>query len=368
MASEPQHAATKRVSPAPGPNGRYAFVDDLRGIAAMAVAVGHLAYHLPQPARFLEIGRVGVEIFFVISGFVMAYTLERERITGRFGAQFMIRRSIRLDPPYWVAIVLQLFVARWLWEAPLPSLRVLALNVVYLQDLAEVDGIISIAWTLCLELQFYLVFCGLLWVVQRLPLRRWAARGIVFGPVAIVGVLVSHGEWGLPIITELGNIGGLFINGWYLFFLGVLAKWVLFDGLPLWVGAILPGFALAVVVSTGESFAPYANYSVAAGVGSAAALAVVGRTAAIGNGLRVGWISYLGRISYSLYLTHWVVGVNFADRVAEQYGTAGRYSAPAMIIGLALSVISADILYRAVEAPSVRLAGRAKNWRLLRTP
>ena len=62
---------------------------------------------VPAPLETaLKLGFVGVDIFFVLSGFVIAYSVREARITPRFLGRFALRRSIRLDPPYWITIAI----------------------------------------------------------------------------------------------------------------------------------------------------------------------------------------------------------------------------------------------------------------------
>ena len=96
---------------------RYVFIDGLRGIAALLVMVYHFdmapdaireVYRplLPMPIDFLITnGWFGVDIFFVISGLVIAHSVGDSLVTPRYFANFALRRSIRIDPPYWVALI-----------------------------------------------------------------------------------------------------------------------------------------------------------------------------------------------------------------------------------------------------------------------
>jgi hypothetical protein len=70
-----------------GTHIRYHFIDELRGIAALGVTLSHLVWLLPYPLPLLEYGMHGVEVFFVISGFVIAYSLRDRQITGRFAVE-----------------------------------------------------------------------------------------------------------------------------------------------------------------------------------------------------------------------------------------------------------------------------------------
>ena len=94
---------------------RFEFLDGLRGIAALLVTLLHF-YHLideRSTASFplfidylFKNGNFGVQIFFVLSGFVIAYSIRHEWISFSFIMRFFIRRSIRLDPPYSIALTL----------------------------------------------------------------------------------------------------------------------------------------------------------------------------------------------------------------------------------------------------------------------
>src|SRR5262245_16766245 len=94
---------------------RFLYIDALRGIAALLVVWSHidmgnhtreLLDRMPAVPRWIvEHGFVGVAIFFVLSGFVIAHSVERNEVTWRYLGRFMLRRSIRLDPPYWISMV-----------------------------------------------------------------------------------------------------------------------------------------------------------------------------------------------------------------------------------------------------------------------
>ncbi len=97
------------------PNSRFEFLDSLRGIAALLVALMHFqtlinersSYGFPPLINeiFLN-GHVGVNVFFVLSGFVIAYSIHDQLITLSLLAASASDVLIRLDPPYWVALLL----------------------------------------------------------------------------------------------------------------------------------------------------------------------------------------------------------------------------------------------------------------------
>ncbi len=95
---------------------RYTTIDGLRGLAATAVMLHHFTGHrafapsasvLPSIAnQALGVGNIGVPIFFVISGFVISNSIGLSRVDTYYILNFALRRSIRLDPPYWCTILL----------------------------------------------------------------------------------------------------------------------------------------------------------------------------------------------------------------------------------------------------------------------
>src|SRR5436305_3617009 len=88
---------------------RLAFLDALRGVAALAVVAAHIQAHLADPvgdiapARYFSAGQFGVTLFFLVSGFVIPMTLERGS-----PRSFWIKRVCRLYPLYWASLALAL--------------------------------------------------------------------------------------------------------------------------------------------------------------------------------------------------------------------------------------------------------------------
>src|SRR3970282_136585 len=92
---------------------RYRSIDGMRGIAALGVVVFHLAGNLKPELSILlpdfinvifSYGYLGVPVFFVISGFVISLSVKDSPITANYAGNFILRRSIRLDPTYWASI------------------------------------------------------------------------------------------------------------------------------------------------------------------------------------------------------------------------------------------------------------------------
>ncbi|MEP3605002.1 MAG: acyltransferase, partial [Gilvibacter sp.] len=133
--------------------------DGLRGFAALWVVLFHIwgavqrrdtewVPHVIE--RFFDLGFLGVDIFFVLSGFVITYSLIGKPIDYYFVPKFIMRRSIRIDPPYWATIALAIaFLAtkNILFsehQERLPRFENIVIHVFYLQDLLDYPAISSV--------------------------------------------------------------------------------------------------------------------------------------------------------------------------------------------------------------------------------
>ncbi|MEM7793147.1 MAG: acyltransferase [Cyanobacteria bacterium P01_C01_bin.118] len=299
---------------------RFYFADGLRGIAATWVVLFHIhaGGHLSNLNDFLpafvttvlfEWGHLGVPIFFVLSGFVTAHTLRNTQMSWSFFQNFSLRRIIRLSPPYYFSIVFvllfKLLSARATGELlELPSLSGLFAHLFYLQDIFSIKPISDIYWTLCLEMQFYAVFCVLLGLSQYLE-RKFElvySRPLVFGFSLLVGAL-----WPLKIIQ--GNVWpGLFLPTWHGFALGAFAYWA-------WQQRghyrhLFYGYAGLLVVSTliGQVNSPETGVFMADATLTCVVVGIllleIGKADLMQSALNWQWLQFLALVSYSLYLLH----------------------------------------------------------------
>ena len=220
----PLRSAWQRPRPDPlGPgqrrHGRLQFLDCLRGIAALAVALQHGAELLwPDYLRWsVEVfrpGEYGVFVFFLCSGFIIPASLERHNSFRRF----WIGRFFRLFPLYWFALLT--LVVLWLfgaYEFPVGvGERAFVLNLTMVQNFLGVPNIIGASWSLAYEMCFYLAASALF------------LAGVHKKSVSIAFVAICAGAAGgmlIPsfVVTEQPRIG------WPLAFFSVIC----FSGLLL---------------------------------------------------------------------------------------------------------------------------------------
>lgn len=335
---------------------RYAFVDALRGVAAMGVVCLHfhrifaLSGYVPDAlVSWMRFGDCGVQIFFVISGFVIAHSLRDLRITGSSALNFIVRRQIRLDPLYWTCLLAIAVGCPAEIPAPpsAPSGPGIFLDALYLPGLLHMPFTLDVAWTLALEIQFYLFFLIVLSCVQ-------AAGGTRPMRVAAVCLPAIVSLW---LSSDLAiNHQPIFLYSWYLFALGVLAYWAMTGAIGRsWFFAML---ALTIVVAVTNDWNLYAL----TGVTAATSLFAVGSAGKLADWTGGRDLQFLGRISYSLYLCHMLVGSSLlvlSRRLLSPH-TASRCHLALFVAAVFASIVIATALHYLVERPTMLLSTRMK--------
>lgn len=367
---------TKPFTPEPlgGTSGRLLYIDALRGLAASYVLIyhfygylsqGHTIQRFPYPIhQFLINGWLGVEIFFVLSGFVISYSARNAQVTGRFIGRFALRRSLRLDPPYWVTILLTYIFLRLAHGALVPESNGLTeglnflSNMFYLDNVLGMRSIVKVGWTLCLEVQFYLTYILLLWLMQRLSREWWGTGGrfFVFAPLAVYSLMLITGLASFPLAK-------FFVDYWYMFFLGVMACWVLTKQVKLKWAYIYIGVALL-------SLALKWDIRTVVAVATAVSIIIVGKLGKLSSALNWKWSQYLGRISYSLYLVHPLVGHRILGLAVHRFGNPPSpiISWLVFLTATAASIMAAILMNKLIERPSQALSKRVALQSSLRLP
>lgn len=325
---------------------RLALIDALRGFAALGVLIAHFATRLDLPpwaAATLQLGTLGVPLFFVLSGFVITLTVGDRPITARYAGRFALRRSLRLDPPYFASLLVLLLIghfgAAYGANQPLPTLPQFVAHLFYLQDLLGFAPLSPVYWSLCLEVQFYLVLLLGLAALQRgRTVAACVARPAVQA-VIIASIVLS---W---LCRRAGLGDGSFVTMWFGFGLGMLTCWCS-RGWIAW-SRLLPLLAVAALAG----LIARDNFLLTAAL-SAALIAWAARRQRL-DALAAPVFQFFGRISYSLYLTHNIFGW-------YALSLALRYVDPwlATTIGAAAAITCAWLWYRCIELPAISLSRR----------
>jgi peptidoglycan/LPS O-acetylase OafA/YrhL len=313
---------------APHPNQRIDVINALRAFAAIFVAWGHFVAgqgtYLGLSGKY---GYLGVDVFFVISGFVIPWSLYRSKYVLRDYPRFLLKRNVRLYPPYLASIAVTLLATN-LVLVPLFHVQRLTvtgwslfLHFTYLNDLAGVPWVNVAYWTLAIECQWY-ILVGLIlpWLASSRKLARFAATAammaaffvlpnqhLVFSrlPIFLVGVFVFQYR---ARLIGLGEMLGLIIVMVYAMF------WP--------IGWIVAGVSVAT--------------------GLIIALSTLHNRAA----------DFVGDISYSLYLLHLPIGVSVIGCLSHWLPYSSSYIGVLDVVGLAASGLAAWIMYQLIEKPS----------------
>ncbi|MEJ1921955.1 acyltransferase family protein [Microbacterium sp. KHB019] len=353
------------------------FRADVQGMRAIAVGLV-LLYHAGVP--FVSGGYIGVDVFFVISGYLISsHLLDSLQRNGRidFG-EFYARRVRRILPASLVVAVLTA-AAAVVVVPPLGLERVLKdglatilyvpnvwfaiQNTNYLAD--HSPSPYQHYWSLGVEEQFYLGWPLLLMVLVLLVRRR---RGLVIGAIAVF----AAGSFALGIVvTPMNQPYAFFLlptRAWELLLGALVAALLLRRALaiPNWVAAIGSWCGLAVILVCSVAYDDQTVFpgtaALAPALGAALMILFGSVSAAGGPGMALATrpMQFIGLISYSLYLVHWPLLVLSQAAVGEQHPLDTGIK---ILIGVVLAVPAAWLLFRFVETPL-----RSPSWLTKRRP
>ncbi len=380
--------------PLPGParaeQSRFPCFDGLRALAATAVVVCHTVQLSPTLAStagaYLIQLRAGVQVFFVISGFLLYRPFARAHLTrdpGPAAAGYFRRRLLRIYPGYWVALTVSVFV---LGVADLDSLRSAFFNYALLQSYDGAQSLfgqgLSVAWTLVIEVTFYCTLPVFAFVVGRLGARRPVVTELL-GVTALIVAGVACSAWTaygdpptfvfvLPANLAPFGLGMLLavVSAWtdvrravpgWLTAIGRVpwAWWMVavfaWSATVWWVG-IEAIYEFGDVVSPSQIFATQLLFTV---FGFAIVVpAAIGdqERGPIRRALQARPIVFVGLCSYGVYLWHTSVATELTDRLDTGSRGANFFAITVLTFAVSLGVAAAS--WYLVERPAVTLSRR----------
>lgn len=336
----------------PAAGERVEILEPLRGLAALAVAWYHFTNSGPLLAEGSWLrasghyGWLGVEVFFVISGFVIPLSMHRAGYRLRDDAgHFVLKRVLRLDPPYLVTIALTValaYASTWApgFQGQPPSFGTAQLlaHLGYLNTFLGYDWVSPVFWTLAIEFQYYLLAAVIF------PLLTHERESVRLG---LVVVLAASG-FVVESPAYLLHFGGLFALGGATF---------------LHATRHLSPFAFLLTVAGLTVLTAGAVGPVVAGVGAATAL-VIGFV----RWRPWPWLTGLGTVSYSLYLLHVPFGGRVLNLGARIAGGSVALQLAVLATAVAVSLVAAWGLYATVERRSQRWSSSIRYRRGPSTP
>jgi len=386
------HAAVEPVVPS---HARFPLVDGVRAIAALTIFAFHICFHLgllsaDLLSRYLGNLNVGVPIFFVVSGFL----IYRPFVAKRFEQQpspdvepYAIRRALRIVPAYWVALVIVTLILGLEATVFTPSGIVTYFGFLQAYDIGTVIGGIGQAWTLCIEVSFYVALPIWAFFARRLLPGRGGRRQMISGELwALAALFAASFLWQL-LISPLfvpGDRGYLiaqislpaFADQFALGMAMAVVSVAIHGGSKrpralhlveknpwIWVLAAAGLYALLGLkigsIGLGASWSDAGLFRhVVKGLIGVCVLAPAVFGASLGGAVRaaLGWrpLMLLGLVSYSFYLYHlaFILKLNEVTWL-HQIGW-GAVATAAFVCSVAAAAIS----YRLIEAPGIALGRR----------
>jgi peptidoglycan/LPS O-acetylase OafA/YrhL len=353
---------------------RIAGLDFLRALAIVLVLVAHY----PKTGaglltRVLNFGWSGVDLFFVLSGYLIGSQLFAAQASGRSVSltDFYARRWLRTLPNYYVVLALYFFAPAWFSGAiPTPPWKFLT----FTQNMG-IPSAFTPSWSLCVEEQFYLLFPIAAILLIRTNRSRLIAS--VFAGILLFEILLRASIWLAVRPDRLAAADALPAYMGALYY----PTWCRLDGIALGVGlAALKCFrpeiwrrlmergnlllASSVLLLVASIVAFWTRYSFLCSTVGFALLswsfalltASVLSDCSLFAGRGIPGTRALALLSYSIYLTH-SLAIEMAASLAARFGVTLQ-SAPGIGIGVATMSICATVLYYAVERPGLAMRDR----------
>ena len=347
------------------PAGRLLYLDGVRALAALAVAlfhyrgfVGQLAGKVPPVIDFVvRHGYLGVNVFFVLSGFVIAHSLDKSRYSLTFLGRFVLRRQVRLAPPYWatVAIAAVWYAGNPDMEPARTSLATIAAHLGYVQDILGFPQLLDVFWTLCIEVQLYAVYVVFAWLAQT-DSPRWQVprRDVVFGVTTLASLLmawVPDDKLSVSLMPGAAGPAAWFPYYWYMFALGVWVRWARDSRSARW------WLALFLLLAVARAFEFHGAAPIVC-TATACLLYLAASWQWLPRMLGCRPLAYLGRISYSFYLLHVLIGGACLHWVLGHHAPTVWRDVAALCVALVGSIVVAHALWWVVERPSIAWSRR----------
>ncbi len=310
-------------------------IDMLRGIVALLVCLYHFTGgFLPETSLFRYVfskGYLGVEIFFVISGFVIPYTMYKSHYDWKQFGRFLLKRLARIEPPYWCSILLifiidyfSTFFRHYKDKVIHVDAKDLLYHFFHLNDFVNQPWMKGIYWSLAIEIQYYILM-ALLYPLICFK-NKWMSITVL-----IVFILGRWLEWDHTV----------FYYGCH-FAIGI----VLFNS---HIGTVSDKLIWPMIlILFGFTYWCFDIYHLSAVVFAVLFIRFFN--------LAIQPLKFLGKISYSFYLIHLQVGWSMIDACLRSYPNEDPLQL--ILLSIPCVVIASYFFFILIEKPSHLLARR----------
>lgn len=325
-------------------SSRLLELDSLRGIAAVFVVLFHLTMDRFKGKSIFHLGLTGVELFFIISGFVIFMTIEKVTTS----KEFIISRVSRLYPTYWFCVTVTMLSYILTKTAVAHNIIPFYLgNLTMFQSYLFINYLDGSYWTMTVEMVFYIYM--LLLFASGYFRKTISISTILLIPLFIYGVWISYKFPGAG--SKVFKFLGL-VQFFPLFFSGILYYHLKFKERKnsyyiLLLVCFLVQISLFHTIPFRSSLITFQSYiSMVLLYNAVFLLYIFGKLKFIVNPLTV----FLGNISYPLYLIHQFVSLNVIMPLLLKYTSFW----PAIIIDLIIVILIGYLINLFIEAPALR--------------
>jgi peptidoglycan/LPS O-acetylase OafA/YrhL len=355
------------TDPGPTASRRLVYIDCLRGIAALSVLLHHYIPGAMSAAGitggpaltiqttiydYLDLGRFGVLLFFIISGYCIANSITKPAT--RPVISFIVNRFFRIFPAYWLSLAAAVLV----FGSTIPP-EVYAINISLFQFFLGKPDVLGVYWTLPVELTFY-GFCAVLFVSGLMsPLNRLAIVCSVLFAYAVLAA-VARFFYAIPLPYAWPFFLSLMLAGAVLRRLdasrGPRFQFITWTSV---LGFLIGAFAISLCIYGNAAIYRKSWHQDFIAVSLSALLFVV---VYIARRPRSGALAYCGKISFSIYLLQGPVAAAVSPwlvrhGIAEAIGFLGTFA-----VILSLTMAASSLAYFLVELPGIQLGHRLVSW------
>ena len=326
-------------------NNRIQALDGLRGIAALVVVLYHYFFRYNElygydglNSSLFSWGHYGVELFFLISGFVIYFSANRSQVTVK---SFAISRFFRLYPTYWVCLIVTFSVVSIFGlEGREVELKTAIINIVMFQNYLGIKSVDGVYWTLAVELNFYF------WIALALWRGQLSNLVYIFSFICLISIFTLNAE-----LLYLKVFNTVFFLYYLPFFVVGMSVYLIQSKLDLKQGL------LGILVSV---FTLCFTRDVDVVLPSLVCLLVFFSAISISNKLfELPFLKFLGLVSYPLYLIHQNIGYVIIGFVNSKVSA----EIISVLCAIIVSVFSAWVIHVFVEKKLTKnLRDRANNF------
>lgn len=330
----------------------------LRAVAAAAVLLQHIADRLIMAqvagsevlqaifVSLFDAGRFGVGIFFIVSGYVVPFSIREPNAV----RTFLVGRFFRLYPVYWLSLLGGYVVITWYQQVSIPTSHLLA-NATMLEMAMGIPALLGPYWTLIIELAFYAACVGLyMFGFLRSERAAWVSMA------ACLTLSLT--------LAVVGYVTGSYLRANLLFNLSLM-----FYGLAVrhadergsaaqqgvWIGGLLLALAASVIllIAPDRANPMFTPQSFLFGYLAAIAMFLAIRVRRPPTSTLVVW---LAAISYPVYLFHEIFLILFADHLRRDAGVGAQLIFAASVV--IVTLVTANIAHRWLERPAIAFGRR----------